>query len=954
MKLQKWLSQFSSVLLVMALALAHPGLVTTALAQESTSDENIAYDPLTGALAFVGTGPGGGPIESGLVNASAQPEANAAAFATTYMNELGLVDVASELNMVKTVTKSGRSTVRYRQQYQGLPVFGSEVIVNTAGSAILSLTAKTSPNLSLNVNPKLTVAQATQAALKLVAATHHVSQSKLESTSATLQIYDSRLLHPDGVAPRLVWNLTVFDLADGVNEVVLVDAHTGTIALHYNQLDVITLPAERAFAMVETGPAPEVLGSPQIGIFDLNHASPIPSSPTGWPGTFVCNETNQTGCDGVGGDNPDATNAYKNANDIYKFMQNYLKIDSFDNAGVLQKGSIRYGNGYKKNFWVTGIHTAAYGEGYTGADDMAGHALGFGLLEHSGASGLFLAYQPGAIAESFSDMWGEFMDQTNARGTDTGAVKWLIGEDWPDGVQRSMSNPAAAPYNDADKMSSPNYYLGTDNAIGIYTNAGINNKAVFLMTDGGSFNGKTVKGLGIVKVAKIYYEVESHLLASASTYFDLYYAIKQACYNLMSNSQNGIMAQDCDQVRNALDAVQMNQTNSAAIFPVAPFCPASKSKGLPIFADSFENGTASWVISNSTSPSDLWTVVAEDATDGGFHLQASEAASPGKTVAETATAITIPSGHSIYLFFEHFFNFQTVSSVFRDGGVLYYSSDNGATWKNASTLFNGGQNYNGTIGTGHQNPVEGQQAFVGSTKNYVASTYNLTSLVGKQVKFRWIVASDDANGGTAQGWFLDNVQIYPCESLPSVPNLVSPAANALQTNFRPILDWSDAAPDVDHYVVQVGNDSAFTSIFYQAVSTVSNHKLNKSLLPSKKYYWRVRAYNAANDANGWSTARSLRTSLPAPTLVSPISGTASSLKPLYDWTNAAGAQGYTINVSSSSTFASLYINVTISTPTSQYQSTKSLVSGTTYFWRVRTTGTNGPSAWSVVKSFQAP
>jgi bacillolysin len=78
------------------------------------------------------------------------------------------------------------------------------------------------------------------------------------------------------------------------------------------------------------------------------------------------------------------------------------------------------------------------------------------------------------------------------------------------------------------------------------------------MTDGGTFNGKTVIGLGIPKVAKIYYEVQTKLLTSGSSYNDLYNALNQGCSNLVGTA--GITADDCQQVRNATDAVEMNGT----------------------------------------------------------------------------------------------------------------------------------------------------------------------------------------------------------------------------------------------------------------------------------------------------------------------------------------------------------------------------------------------------------
>ena len=147
------------------------------------------------------------------------------------------------------------------------------------------------------------------------------------------------------------------------------------------------------------------------------------------------------------------------------------------------------------------------GAGFSAADDVVGHELTHGVTDFT--SNLLSYYQSGAINESLSDVWGEFIDQTNGSGTDTPAVKWLLGEDipgFPGGI-RNMSDPTQ--FSDPDKMTSPNYFTGSADNGGVHQNTGINNKAAFLMTDGGTFNGKTVVGLGIDKVAKIYYEAQT-------------------------------------------------------------------------------------------------------------------------------------------------------------------------------------------------------------------------------------------------------------------------------------------------------------------------------------------------------------------------------------------------------------------------------------------------------------
>jgi len=54
----------------------------------------------------------------------------------------------------------------------------------------------------------------------------------------------------------------------------------------------------------------------------------------------------------------------------------------------------------------------------------------------------------------------------------------------------------------------------------------------FLLTDGDTFNGHTVNGLGIGMVADLYYEVQTSLLVAGADYSDLYGALTQAAVNL--------------------------------------------------------------------------------------------------------------------------------------------------------------------------------------------------------------------------------------------------------------------------------------------------------------------------------------------------------------------------------------------------------------------------------------
>ena len=265
-------------------------------------------------------------------------------------------------------------------------------------------------------------------------------------------------------------------------------------------------------------------------------------------------------------------------------MQHHNRF-SLDGHGMQVMNSVHYGTNYGNSFWAG--YWAVFGDKQV-SDDIVGHELTHGVTEYT--SRLFNFYQSGAISESFSDLWGEFIDQTNGAGFDTPSAKWLIGEDTK--TFRSMANPPA--YNQPDRMTSNKYQLGNlidvdfnyFDSGGIHTNSGVNNKAVYLMTDGGSFNGYTVAGLGLDKVAAIYYEAQTHLLVSGSNYEDLYYALHQACVNVIGGPE-GVTLANCAEVQKALDAVEMNKDPVTNFMPEAQLCP-NNAQSDDLFFDNFE------------------------------------------------------------------------------------------------------------------------------------------------------------------------------------------------------------------------------------------------------------------------------------------------------------------------------------------------------------------------------
>src|SRR5262249_23725504 len=277
------------------------------------------------------------------------------------------------------------------------------------------------------------------------------------------------------------------------------------------------------------------------------------------------------------------------------------------------------------------------------ADDIVAHELTHGFTQYT--SGLFAYYQSGAINESISDVFGEFVDLSNGHGNDAPAVRWLIGEDiGGGGAIRSMQDPTA--FSQPDKMTSSLYYTGDKDDGGIHTNGGINNKAAFLMSDGGTFNGQTVTGIGIAKAAKLYYEANTHLLVSGSDYADLFDALDQACSNL--TSIGALTQDDCTQVHTATLAVEMNLQPVAGFNTDATFCSTAGLVPANLFFDGLENGTGNFVF--SAGPGTVrWSDNQTYAHSGTHSLFAND--SPGEitdTSAAMTSSVLLPANAYLY------------------------------------------------------------------------------------------------------------------------------------------------------------------------------------------------------------------------------------------------------------------------------------------------------------------
>lgn len=739
----------------------------------------LSFNKPDGKLRFLGSLPNQAITITG-TSPAMSAEQNARIVMNTYGKIFGIDNADKQLRTIKQKQyDSGKSMVRYQQLHNGVPVLGGELIVNLDNQQrLISVNGETSSIKNISTTtPTISTEQASVIAINTIAKIYQVHVDNLVTTPPKLSLYDPRLISSKSTPAELVWQMEVTDNSDSlfIREFVLINALNGRMSLHFNQIH----------------------HAKDRQTFDANNSPLVPVIP----------DCTEIGC--VIGSSTDTVQAHQFVGDTYDFFYNVHGRDSLDGNGGTIRAIINLCLDIPgipcpmdNAFWDG--QNAAFGQGYA-MDDVVAHELTHAFTEYT--SNLLYYYQSGAINESLSDLWGEFVDIYN--GISTPAEKWLLGEETPSGALRSLSDPAA--YGDPDSMSSPNYYRGEDDSGGVHTNSGINNKAVYLMAEPSNKTFRTFDGpgIGIEKVARIYYQAQTGMLTSGADYADLYNAVIQACSNLQADGVT--TANDCQIVKQALDAVEMNTDPMTNIPPVVPFNPDAPlcETMLPrfVFLDDFEKGFDQWTF--ETTPSGnahdwqhFMNIFGTSYATSGIHSLFGEAIDSAKDQ-YAMISVNIPAG-THYLRFNHAYDFEFSSTFYFDGGVVEYSTDNGLNWADINSLLSPveiqGQDYNGTISiTDSSNTLENSPAFVGLSHGFVSTRYKLSSLSGQSVQFRWRIATDASSPPELYGWILDDVMVYSCNNTaPTAPLLTSPADNAAFIASDVIdFQWIDGEDNID-------------------------------------------------------------------------------------------------------------------------------------------------------------
>jgi Zn-dependent metalloprotease len=457
-------------------------------------------------LSFIGA-PRDISFRASSVLKSDSPEVAARAYFNENIKAFGSGTSRQGFATLDVIPDGDRSLVKLQQVYDGIPVFGAEVSIQVGSDggviSLLSDIMRDTRLLDQGLVPTTPTISKTTARQKAIAAAR-----TLFPDAATLVVLNEPLLyvyHPsvigDSGRTRLVWSCVVVSpVTMEVEQQVLIDAVTGATVLQYT--------------LTETAKHRHIHDA--YGVSESDYFGYMRRQEGQGP-TQV----------------KDADDAYDFLGDTYDFFLEHHNRDSIDGGGMDLNATVRQDILTKQNAaWYPNFNWMFFGSGFV-VDDVAGHELTHGVTSYT--SDLVYAFESGAINESLSDIWGEFIDLTNGKGVDTDAVRWVIGEELyggtgnPAGI-RDMRNPEK--FNDPDRYSKYLHYPEWYDNGGVHFNSGIGNKLAYLLTDGDIFNNYKILPMGLDKTAALFYRAETRLLLRSSDYKDLALILVQAAYDL--------------------------------------------------------------------------------------------------------------------------------------------------------------------------------------------------------------------------------------------------------------------------------------------------------------------------------------------------------------------------------------------------------------------------------------
>ena len=731
---------------------------------------------------------------------------------------------------------TGGSIVRADQVVDGVPVFGGQIVLSLdEDQGVVSMDSATTEATEVPA-VRVSEAKAQRAALAVTVKSHKVGAGALTATGKGRRLYDPAIVHtsdPMGVRP--VWEFEVTNGSD-IRERVLVGTDRGEIALHFNNTPGIN-------RVVCDNANRHTVNSDDVVPKCMSSAARV-----------------EGGTSSVVGDVNKAYDHLGATSDAYSQL---AAIDLTELVGTPaasgQKAlmsTVRWcfkddDCPYPNAFW-DGTQMV-FGAGYAAADDVVAHELTHGYVERT--SGLFWFHQSGAINESVSDVIGEIVDHRNPASPSIDS-DWEVGEALPGaGGLRSLKNPPL--YGQPDRMRSTRFVNADvyNDGGAVHDNDGVGNKTAYLISQGGTFNGRTVAGIDsgdptLAKTGRLYLDVIKRL-TSGSEYADLGRVLASTCAEFVAADTAGFTQANCDSVGSAVAATELSSApaNASAAAREAPVrCPTADSVNTLLKRD--DDGVDGF---GFTTTSPLWTR-APDGEAPAYATKGKESLfgwdpDPGLgdpasgTVTSAPFEVTASTGGT-HLNFHHAYIMEWDGSDYYDGGQVIVQKRVDGVW---TTVSSGLPWVNGPTRHIDGGLASGFTGFGGDSRGYGSSEVDLSSLAGQTARVSFRVRGDEDL--SELGWWIDDIRLYSCAD--DVPGKPTVTKNAAATTSATVY-WAKPAYEgsgIASYEITRSDGPTTKTVSSSARSaTVTGFSATEPVTVS------VAAVNAAGDAGPGTTS----------------------------------------------------------------------------------------------------
>ena len=435
-------------------------------------------------------------------------------------------------------SKDGKMVYKYTQTIAGYPIEFSAWHVHEKNGRVTVLNGDIVNIQYFNPVFLLSEEEALQAALNYIGAELYMWMNEGEEQNLKLMLEDDEATYyPTGVKiitpvqPDIrknklttAYKFNIYSIQPFDRKMVYVDAQTGEILF-----DLPLIHFE------------DVVGTAHTAYYGIRQINTFKNSPTQYilhdntrgngiktynmqKGTYYGSAVNFFDDDNIWNNvnaNLDqyATDAHFGAISTYDYYWNIHNRNSINGNGFNLLSYVHYNYNYQNAFWDGQRMTYGDGSGSVTpltAIDVCGHEITHGLTEFTAS--LVYAYEPGALNEAFSDIFGTCIE-FYAVPED---ANWVIGEkmNW---IIRSMLNPKA--YGQPDTYHGINWYFGSNDNGGVHTNSGVLNYWFYLLCEGGSGtndlgNAYQVQGIGMENAEQLAFKILTEYLSPGSQYID--------------------------------------------------------------------------------------------------------------------------------------------------------------------------------------------------------------------------------------------------------------------------------------------------------------------------------------------------------------------------------------------------------------------------------------------------